>query len=856
MQPKVFQANIITPSGTPLGGWVNLTVEPSGKYWIHFHMHCSSIAGSFKYHLRAYLSAPGTPTFVFAHQGAVSGVRDEDLLIENVTHPLLGHYFSILQTQGNFQVHKDYNWNGALGFGQKVLEGVSHVPGKVAGAALSSVEAIQDVVAGLGPGATFGVLGGGAFFIVGGMLGIPAGSLAIPSLVAGVGTGAVANSQIKSRGLRTEEVQLCRRVFGDTIPTDKIVLTNLHSFSKRAITVPGMDGRIYLNLGDAFGTPITDRGTRGTNYPGQTFIHELTHALQITRSISSLTYLGDGILTQASDTLLGKLYEPGPGGLAWADYNMEQQASIVERWYAGQGATAGAFPPMDVAHPYYRYIQDDVLGGPSAPEALLVSVLSGETSPTVPSPVGLEILEQSWDPVRDEVKTIAAFRSEDFFHKLANESWSKVRPDLINEMTQFLSRDRAINGDFASNVSITAANSGQTRIKETDGRQVLTLLIKDNTIRLNTRRKDNPVQNFSASFDIEVAISLQVPSNVSDIVSPSDSSALKIINGRLTSQEIVGGIDPFKNVSSFFNNREFWQQVETVFNRDKKIGNSVPAALLPVNRALAGLRSRGYQILQSTGSLVGYEDSSLATFLAYKTDYGVTTVGTGVTRGVIRWDKSLGKPQGRTIYRRLPALARAQFLQTPLTSPFRLSAEVQASPRMGPLGVGVVMKKFTRPLYGKIVEAGDTYEFHYEIFDLPNEFPLQLFTVGLHPKVEWVGINPQPLPPKVALFTREGWDGTVRIRRLNRPNPIQIGPRSLQPPALLMRRAPSPSCGIELVQDAGAKPKRPPFGPGQLRPPLPPVVLKIRRDPEGQGAVERLDFRMTTIDQPAGPKIR
>jgi len=239
MQNKEFKASVTTPSGTPLGGWVNLTVEPSGKYQIHFHMHSSSIAGSFKYHLRAYLSAPGTPTFVFAHQGAVSGVRDEDLLIENVTHPLLGHYFSVLQTQGSFQVHKDYNWSGALGVGQKILEGVAGVPSKVAGAVLSTVEAVQNVVAGLGPGATFGVLGGGAFFVVGGMLGIPAGSLVIPSLVAGAGTGAVASSQIKSRGLRTEEVQLCRRVFGDTIPTEKIVLTNLHSFSKRAIALPG-----------------------------------------------------------------------------------------------------------------------------------------------------------------------------------------------------------------------------------------------------------------------------------------------------------------------------------------------------------------------------------------------------------------------------------------------------------------------------------------------------------------------------------------------------------------------------------------------------------------------------------------
>jgi hypothetical protein len=62
MKTLPFDGNVVTPSGTPLGGWVHVEASDNGDYYVHFHMHSSSIFGSFDFNLRAYLSASGFPT--------------------------------------------------------------------------------------------------------------------------------------------------------------------------------------------------------------------------------------------------------------------------------------------------------------------------------------------------------------------------------------------------------------------------------------------------------------------------------------------------------------------------------------------------------------------------------------------------------------------------------------------------------------------------------------------------------------------------------------------------------------------------------------------------------------------------
>lgn len=107
-----FHQDVVTPEGTPLGGWVDLHLQSNGNYQVVFHMHSSSIAGNFDFELRAYLSASNCPTFFFHHSGHVSGVDSADHE-EPGSNPLIAMYWSEIKRSGSFTVAKDYQW-GAL----------------------------------------------------------------------------------------------------------------------------------------------------------------------------------------------------------------------------------------------------------------------------------------------------------------------------------------------------------------------------------------------------------------------------------------------------------------------------------------------------------------------------------------------------------------------------------------------------------------------------------------------------------------------------------------------------------------------------------------------------------------------
>ena len=53
-------------------------------------------------------------------------------------------------------------------------------------------------------------------------------------------------SLIDQRPIAQAEIELARTVFGNTIPYDNVILTNLGGMSGRAFTAPGVDGKNVL----------------------------------------------------------------------------------------------------------------------------------------------------------------------------------------------------------------------------------------------------------------------------------------------------------------------------------------------------------------------------------------------------------------------------------------------------------------------------------------------------------------------------------------------------------------------------------------------------------------------------------
>lgn len=376
-QSKSFDQNIETPSGTPLGGWIHLEIHGNGDYRITFHMHSSSVLGDFDFDLRGYLSAPGCPTFFFHHSGHVSGVSDNDYP-EAGNSPLIAFYWRQLSQSATFTAAKDYQWGGITGtldrlatdlINLRILDFAAGVVGSALGTVVGvTQEAIGWLNANLGPGGTIGVLAGVAVFAVAAALGQTMVSAVVLGTVAGVAAGAVTDLLIQSRPIQPNEIALATQVFAGSIPYDKVMLTNLAGLGGRAFTAPGVDERIYCNLGSSFSNPA---GATNGAYPvaGEILIHELTHAWQISHGHFVPGMLCSGIINQVDYTFGDDVYKYGGAGPGWSVFNLEQQGAIVDQWFAGSGNQAG-YPPMDKTvlpsgaceNPYYVYIRDNILG--------------------------------------------------------------------------------------------------------------------------------------------------------------------------------------------------------------------------------------------------------------------------------------------------------------------------------------------------------------------------------------------------------------------------------------------------------------------------------------------------------------
>jgi hypothetical protein len=173
----------------------------------------------------------------------------------------------------------------------------------------------------------------------------------------------VSNALIDSHPLAQAEIDLASKVFGNTIPYNKVILTDLGGLSGRGFTAPGVDGKIYCNLGSAYANPL---GSHPQGYPaeGQLLIHELTHAWQIAHAGFLPGFVCSAIVTQANYTFGDNVYQYGPAGPPWWSFNPEQQAAIVDQWFGekdGGNTNQANYPPRDQkSNPYYRYIRNNI----------------------------------------------------------------------------------------------------------------------------------------------------------------------------------------------------------------------------------------------------------------------------------------------------------------------------------------------------------------------------------------------------------------------------------------------------------------------------------------------------------------
>jgi hypothetical protein len=364
---------IDTPAGTALGGTVTMTLWSNGNYSVQFHMHDSGVP-DYDFQVRAIFTTPGGLSLVSAHNGHVEGTvsttlthapnRDDDYTSTG-HHPFIQlNWPDILR--GTLWVTKDYSATGIIGvfddLAKAVLDGVAGAAGGTIGVVIGLGSEIGQLFGNLGLGGTFGVIGGVVVFAFSGSL--------VLATVAGIAIGLVTNALIKQRQISQAEYDLANNgVFKGTLPPpDHIILTNLSGLGGRAFTMPGIDGKIYVNLGDAYGDPVN---YTPKSYPakGQLLVHELTHAWQIHHASFLPGFVCQGIVNQANFTVGQDVYQYGPSGQPWSAFNLEQQGAIVDQWFGGDRPEALGRPAsraaMDPNDAYFGYIASNIrLGRP------------------------------------------------------------------------------------------------------------------------------------------------------------------------------------------------------------------------------------------------------------------------------------------------------------------------------------------------------------------------------------------------------------------------------------------------------------------------------------------------------------
>lgn len=325
--------SVTTPDGTALGGSVTFTLQSNGNFNVQFRMHDSGAFG-YDFAIRALFAAfdpqnvgpaQGGVHLLAAHSGHVGGTASsgqrDDIHTDAGFAVAIQQHWPIIR-KGTLFVSKDYSATGVLGVFEDILGSIFSVVENAVGITTGIVLALGNeagqLLDNLGVGAPFALIGGVIVFAF-------AGGFAL-AVVSGVVVGEVIGSQLQSRPITQGEYDFANNnVFGGTLPPmDQLILTNFGTPDNRPFTMPGIDGKIYVNMADLFSADTT-AAIRGTTYPtkGEVLIYELTHAWQIFHHASFpwSPVVCQEIVNGINYALGQNPYQYGPPGAPWGEMN-------------------------------------------------------------------------------------------------------------------------------------------------------------------------------------------------------------------------------------------------------------------------------------------------------------------------------------------------------------------------------------------------------------------------------------------------------------------------------------------------------------------------------------------------------
>jgi hypothetical protein len=131
----------------------------------------------------------------------------------------------------------------------------------------------------------------------------------------------------KRRPLKQVEIDEAKTVFLDTVNYDLVSIADKLGLNNRPFTLLHKKALSQDEYTLYMGKAIYD-GDASLDWA--TFIHEMTHAWQGQNHYISSGYMLNSVISQAIDGNTAYDYAPGQ---MWGEYNVEQQAHLVEDWY-------------------------------------------------------------------------------------------------------------------------------------------------------------------------------------------------------------------------------------------------------------------------------------------------------------------------------------------------------------------------------------------------------------------------------------------------------------------------------------------------------------------------------------------
>jgi hypothetical protein len=362
VEERHFDQNI---DADAMHGKAHLVVRSDGSYEFSGYVRATGWP-SFQYVLQAFLDAPGL-RIAMQTEGRVFGTdtpgdRQREWSQKGVYGNLAAAWSMIRNTsQFSTSLNKELSgWSGGVIDVAKLAAEI-FLAAETAGVA--GVVIVIGVNVGGQSGVTIknpnllaGIVVSGAVLLTFGSAGL------VPALIAGAATAALTN--ISFRRLTEQEIIFVDRVFRGTLPTDRIVLTNLYfpgQGFEREFTWPAIDGSIQVNMGSNFNNPLgvdVNIGIRNAYpAPGAVLIHELMHAWQIHHNTFLPGFICKAVLNRDYGTKDG-LERSAEDRQPWTEFTVEEQASIIDQWFSTYAANLETTAAL--TDPRYAYVSNNV----------------------------------------------------------------------------------------------------------------------------------------------------------------------------------------------------------------------------------------------------------------------------------------------------------------------------------------------------------------------------------------------------------------------------------------------------------------------------------------------------------------